>query len=383
MSKARRYALALSAFFVLGLAVAACGSDVPGNAVADVAGNPITLRAYDHWMYVAEKGNAAQSPGAPVIVPDDPPGFANCIAQARRQIPSLRKTSTKTLRADCQQLFASLNSQVMSFLITSYWYQLEANRLHIKLTPAQVMAMFRQQRKQAFPTLAGYRSFLAQTGQTQADVLFRVRIEALLTRLEALHKPKVTAAAIAAYYHSHASQFGSPQTRDIQFVLTKSSAQALSAKRALAGGQSWCTVAKRYSIDAATKNSCGRLPGVTYGQEVRTFNNAVFSAPKGRLEGPIHTTFGYYVFEVTSITPATHESLAAATPTIRSILQSQASSSAASAVNQLASRTWKSQTHCRATYAISDCAGYTPPKATSPTVSAPAPSPPAKRKSKK
>jgi foldase protein PrsA len=383
MSKARRYALALGAFFVLALALAACGSDVPGNSVADVAGNPITVRAYDHWMYVAEKGNSAQSPGSPVIVPDDPPGFANCITQARAQIPSLRKTPVKTLRSDCQQLFTSLNSQVMSFLITSYWYQLEANRLHIHLTDAQLMAMFNSQRKQAFPTTAAYRAFLKETGQTQADVLFRVRVQALLSKLEALHRPRVTSAAITAYYHSHAAQFGSPQTRDVEFVLTKTSAQAASAKSALATGQSWCSVAKRYSIDAATKDSCGKLSGVTNGQEVRGFNAAIFSAPKGRLEGPIHTPFGYYVFEVTSITPATHESLASATPSIRAILQSQASSEAASAVQTLTSRAWKSQTHCVATYAISDCAGYRPPKTTATPLPSTTTSAPSKKKSKK
>ena len=78
--KVRRSLLALGAFFVLAAAVAGCGgSGVSGDSVADVAGNPITTQAFNHWMYVAAKSQAAQSPGAPVIVPNDPPDFNNCI----------------------------------------------------------------------------------------------------------------------------------------------------------------------------------------------------------------------------------------------------------------------------------------------------------------
>ena len=87
--KARRSILALGAFFVLAAAVAGCGSGEPGNSVADVAGNPITTQAFNHWMYVAAKSQAAQSPGSPVIVANDPPKFTKCVAQVRKQVPSL------------------------------------------------------------------------------------------------------------------------------------------------------------------------------------------------------------------------------------------------------------------------------------------------------
>src|SRR5947209_12629393 len=96
---------ALGAFFVLAIAiaVAGCGSAVPGNSVADVAGNPITTQAFNHWMYVAAKSQAAQSPGQPVIVPNDPPDFKQCIANVKKQIPQLAKTPAKQLKTDCNQ----------------------------------------------------------------------------------------------------------------------------------------------------------------------------------------------------------------------------------------------------------------------------------------
>src|SRR5438270_10849908 len=105
--KVRRSILALGAFFVLGAGIAACGSGVPGDSIANVAGNPITTQAFNHWMFVAAKSQASQSPGSPVIVPNDPPNFARCVSQVRQQIPTLAKTSTKQLRSDCKQLFTS------------------------------------------------------------------------------------------------------------------------------------------------------------------------------------------------------------------------------------------------------------------------------------
>ena len=131
--KSLRYILALGAFFVvLAAAVAGCGSSsgssagVPGDSVAVVAGNPITTKAFKHWMFVAAQGQAAQSPGSPVIVPD-PPNYTQCMADARKDIPSLKKTADKTLKADCSQLFTTLSGQVMDFLIKAYWYQASAH----------------------------------------------------------------------------------------------------------------------------------------------------------------------------------------------------------------------------------------------------------------
>ena len=61
--KVRRSFLALGAFFVFAVGVAGCGSSVSGDSVANVAGNEITTQAFNHWMYVAAKSQAAQSPG--------------------------------------------------------------------------------------------------------------------------------------------------------------------------------------------------------------------------------------------------------------------------------------------------------------------------------
>ena len=354
--------MALGAFFVLAVGVAACGSGIPGNAVVDVAGNPITTQAFDHWMYVAAKSQASSSPGSPVIVPTDPPQFAGCVAQVKHQIPSLAKTPTKQLRADCKQLFTSLSSTVMDYLIKGYWYQAEAARDHVKVTNAQVQAAFTTAKNQQFTNPSQFQTFLTQTGQTLADILFRFRINTIVQKLIAKRTATVTAADIQSYYGAHTSQFGTPQTRDIRIVLTKTAAQANAAKHALQSGQSWNKVAKRYSIDPTSRNTGGLLTGVTKGQQDAALDTAAFSAAANQLLGPVKGQFGYYVFEVTKITQATQQSLVQATALIRQTLQGQRQTTAQNALNKLTSQHWRSKTRCRSGYAMADCSGFKAPK---------------------
>jgi parvulin-like peptidyl-prolyl isomerase len=369
--------MALGAFFVAALAISACGSSLPSNAVVTVDGNPITLQAYDHWMFIAAKGQSQGVPNAPVIVPNDPPNFHGCLLQVRKQIPSLAKTPDAQIRNDCKQLFTSLNSTVLDFLIKTYWYELEANRLHIKLTTAQITQAFTTAKNQQFKTPAAFTAFLKSTGQTLPDIYFRVRANKLFTTLEARHKLAITPTSIAAYYQTHQSQFGTPQTRNIRIVRTTTLAPATAAKKALLKGQSWLKVAAKYSVDTTTKKIGGLLTSVSQGQEETALNNAAFAAPANKILGPIHGTFGYYVFEVIKINKGSQQTLTQATPLIRELLTSQNSSSEQAAVDKLAGQYWKAKTHCQSAYYMVDCGGPAPPHATTPTIqTAPSATPP-------
>ena len=226
--------LALGAFFVVAVALSGCGSGIPGNAVADMAGNPISTTAFKHWMYIAAKGSSAQTPGAPVIVPSDPPNFDTCISQVKAQIPTFAKGKTDAqIRTACKQLFTSLSGQVMDFLIRAYWYQAQAKKLGITVSDADVNKAFAAAKKQQFPTAAAFNTFLSQSGQTLNDIMFRVRVNEIYKKLLAKHQSTVSAAAIQTYYNSHTSQFGKPETRNIRIVRTNTLKAANAAKAAL------------------------------------------------------------------------------------------------------------------------------------------------------
>ena len=369
---------ALGAFFVLAIGLAACGSGggIPGNSVAAVAGNPITTAAFKHWMFVAAKGQASQQPGTPVIVPNDPPNFTGCIAQIRHQIPSYSKTPDSTLKGLCAQDFQSLSSQVMDFLIRAYWYESEANKLGIKISQNTFDQQYAQAKKQSFPTAAQFNSFLSSTGQTVQDLMFKVRVNTIFKRLLTRYTKPITAAQIRYYYNAHQSQFGSPESVTLNFVRTGKASTAAAAKAALASGQSWKVVAKKYSLDTATKNSAGLLANVTSGQQEAAFNTAIFRAPKNQVVGPVKGQFGYYVFEVTKIVKGSQQTLAQAQPNIKLLLTQQLQQTAQGKVDSAAKASWFKKTVCRSTYWMSDCGGTKKPKSTTTTTTTPSPTPP-------
>ncbi|MDQ2760915.1 MAG: peptidyl-prolyl cis-trans isomerase [Actinomycetota bacterium] len=375
--KLLKYILALCASVALAATLSACGSGLPGDSVADVAGNPITTKALYHQMYVESVQMVAQSPGAPVITPIDPPGFANCVAQVRKVIPMDAKAPTARIKAACARVFTALSSQALDLLIKGYWYQLDAAAAHITVSNAQVQKMFETEKKQSFKSEAQFQSFLAQSGTTEQDILFGIRASQLYEKLIAKHTTSVTSAQIKSYYSIHRSQFGSAEKRDIRIVLTKTGAQAQAAKAALAKGKSWSAVTKQYSTDATTKNKGGLLAGVVKGSEDPALDKAAFSAPLNKLLGPVHGQFGFYVFDVTKVTPATQQTLAEATPKIKSELTGQQQSAAVAAVENAARKRWQHKTTCRAAYSMMDCNGYKPPPPSrAPTTTAPTQAPP-------
>jgi parvulin-like peptidyl-prolyl isomerase len=152
-------------------------------------------------------------------------------------------------------------------------------------------------------------------------------------------------------------------------VLTKTEAQANAALKALKSGQSWTAVAKKYSVDATTKNSGGVINNVTKGQQDSALDNAAFSAPLNKVGGPVKGQFGYYVYEVTGVKKASQQSQAQATPQIRQTLTSQKQTTAQSAIDTKAKKDWQGQTTCRSGYAMADCKGYKAPKTTTPGAS--------------
>jgi hypothetical protein len=163
---------------------------IPAGSVAVVDGTPITQTTFNHWEYVAAKSQATA--GQPVIVPD-PPDFKSCLAQARTKIPTLKKAATKTLLADCKQLYQSLSSQVMDFLIKADWLQADAVRHGVVPTDAQVERAFETAKNKQFPTESSFQKFLAKTGESLQDIRLRFRVNVTLSRLAAKEKGSTTA----------------------------------------------------------------------------------------------------------------------------------------------------------------------------------------------
>ncbi len=103
MSKLTGQIAALGAILVTGVVLTACGSSgMPGNAVANVNGTPITVSTFNHWMTVAANASSASTTtgaAAPKVPVPDPPTYTNCIAHLEATAPKPAKGQSKPTAA--------------------------------------------------------------------------------------------------------------------------------------------------------------------------------------------------------------------------------------------------------------------------------------------
>jgi parvulin-like peptidyl-prolyl isomerase len=374
MNKAARLLLALCALAATAAVAAGCGG-VPGNAVAEVDGTAIQKEDFEHWMAVAAKSSG--QPGASV---PDPPEYTRCVENKRKTAPKPAKGQPKTtdeqLKEQCKQEYEQLRDQVLQLLTSFEWIEGEAEEMGIKVSDAEIKKSFEQQKKQSFPKEAQYQKFLKDYGQTEADVMQRVKLDLLSQKIRdkvIKGKDKVTDAQIEDFYNKNKERFAQPERRDLRIALTKGEAKANQAKAALEDGESWKDVAKQYSIDEASKSQAGKLPDQAEGTLEKALDEAVFKAKQGQIYGPVKTQFGYYVFEVDDVKKASQQTLAQAKETIRQTLQSQNQQKALDKFVKDFQEKWKERTECREPYVTQQCSNA--PKAT-PTPSQAAPAQP-------
>jgi foldase protein PrsA len=343
---------------VAAILAAGCGDSVPGNAVASVDGSPITKTQFTHWLAVG----AATSQQGTAKVPYNPPAFTACIAAKRKTAPKPAKgqpaTTDAQLKTQCKQEYEGLRDQVLEFLILTKWVDGEAANQGVKVSDKAAEADFQKARKQSFPKDADFQNFLKQSGMTIGDARFQVRFDSVYRKLRTkaiAGAAKVTDKEVRDFYNKNKARLGTPLTRDLRVVLTRDAATAKKAKSALESGESWSKVVKKYSIDPATKATGGVLSGLSKGQQEKSFDDAIFSAPKGKINGPVKTQFGYYVFQVQKETPASQQSLKQATPAIRQQLDAQNKQKADDAFNTELRKKWKAKTNCRAGFVMRQC----------------------------
>ncbi len=338
------------------LALVACGNEVPPGAVAKVGDTEITQEQFDKWLTIATKGQA-QGGSATEL---DAPEFEKCVA-AKKKAPTPSgqgKQTDAALKKQCKTEYDSIKTQVMRFLIQAEWVTQEAEKRNVEVKPAELRKTLEDQKKQAFPTDKAYKTYLKSSGMTEEDILFRVKLNELQTKLTqdvTEDAKKVSDADVQEYYDKNQKRFAQPERRDLLIVLTKTEEKAEAAKQALDAGEPWKQVVKQYSIDETTKAQGGKLAAVAKGQQDKALEDAVFAASKGEVEGPVKTQFGWYVFEVEKITPASQQSLEQSRDTIKNLLRSQRQQKTLDAFIKDFREEYKDETNCSDDYRVAEC----------------------------
>jgi hypothetical protein len=114
--------------------------------VACVGTQSITGATFSHWAYVARRFGGSPSKHPPSA--------------------------------------AEVTNKVMVFLISSDWVLGEAADLNVHLSEGEVRHTFDRIRAEQFPKRKGFHAFLKQSGETVANLLFRVRLNLTSVRIQ-------------------------------------------------------------------------------------------------------------------------------------------------------------------------------------------------------
>lgn len=312
-------------------------------------------------------GNPSVPSDAVAVVEDAPEGLGT-IGQDefdRALVQAAAQQNIQPVPKPGDEQFDELMETALGELLDAIWIQGQAEEMGISVTPKEVLQELNKLKNQSFNSEKQYREFLKESKFTREDVLTRVKLQVLSTQIQEQvtgEAPVPSSSEIENYYEAaKASQYTTPESRDIRVIKNKDKAKVEAAKKALEAddsNQSWEKVAKKYSTDT-TKSNGGLQSAVAEGTLGEPLDGAVFAAPQGEIEGPLEeSSKTWVVFEVMKVTPEKVQSLDEAKPQISNQLAEQANQQTFAAFVRNYGSLWTSRTFCASDYLIERCANF-------------------------
>ena len=199
------------------------------------------------------------------------------------------------------------------------------------------------------------------SGYTQQDVNERLKVQFVSAKLakpleeEAAAKAPSASEISDAYDAEKKTRFTKPESRDVRILITKGKKKAEEGKAELEKSDSeasWKKVIKKYAVSPTTASTGGLQPGVTEEQYAGPVGEAMFSAPKGKLEGPLKYTLGEIVFEVEKVTPEEVRPLGEAEAEIKTELEQKTKEQIFTGFIEGFRSKWRARTYCASGFTV-------------------------------
>ncbi len=268
--------------------LAACGGDLPKGSIAQVGQTLISEDAFN-------------------------------------QMKSLYESAGRAPDKDAQKdEYKRFEQAVAEYLVTMEILDQQAAAHKVKVTDADVEEeiatykdMFQGDQKKLEDALEKQNLSLEEFTQQSRERLLLDRMKAAVTA-----DVKVTEAEVKSYYEANKSEYVQPEERQTSHILIAvpspdgaegaaptqadwdaARSEAEKIRSEIQNGADFAAQARKYSDDASTKESGGKLGPVTRGQTVPAFEDAVFSQQKGEVSEPVKTPYGYHLIVVSDIIP--------------------------------------------------------------------------------
>ncbi len=320
---------------------------------------------------------AAQGLGDPsvpsdaiAVVEDAPDGTVTREEFDRALVQTAARQGLKDVPETSDPQYQALADAAESDLLLARWVRGEASERGIELTDREIDDELEKVKTQQFGNEEAFQKFLDQAGFTEEEARQRIALQLFSDRIQTAvlpQDPEVTAEEVKNFYDANTSQFEQPESRDVRVILTRTEDEANQALAALQdddSAKSFEEVAKKYSVDEATKSTGGLRQGVVAGQSEPALDDQIFGATEGELVGPFQTDAGFYVIEVEKVTPAVTQTLTDVSQQVRQTLAAQRQQEIATRFQSDFQAKWVARTFCADEFRIDRCANAPAPPPT-------------------
>ncbi len=260
--------------------------------------------------------------------------------------------------------YEQLRDAALSTALDVAWISGEGERKGVEVTDTEVQQQFEQTKSQNFKNEEEYQKFLTEQGLTEPEILERVRLQVISTKIEdqlTEGVPDPSDSDARDYYDANKEQFTQPEQRTIRLVQNSDAAkvqQAFDALSADNSAENWKKVASELSTDPTSKDTGGLRENVVPGSFEQPLDDEVFAAPEGELQGPVETPTGSYVFQVDSVTPESTQSFDQLKDQIVQQIKSTEEQEAFGVFLTNYRNYWSSITFCADDYTIDRCDNF-------------------------
>lgn len=144
---------------------------------------------------------------------------------------------------------------------------------------------------------------LGNVGTSEATVREELRHQLRLRALlESVVGPvEVSQQELEAAFEERGDQLATPERRSVSNIVVRTRGEAVRVRDRLEAGEDIGQLARRFSIDASTRNRAGALGKVRRDEMVPAVGKEVFAAPADGIYGPVEGPYGWNVGLVTQV----------------------------------------------------------------------------------
>ena len=317
-------AVLILAIAVAAISIAACESELPGNAVAQVGDVYITGDEFDRIveMETSAMGVTKESYGD---------YYDEFLEDIRRSVLD-QMVANEVISKAAVELGLSVSDEEVQTELDNYvdsYYEGDVAAMEAEAVAAGI-------------TLEEFKQNI-RDGLLREQVWEKIVADVVISEEE-----------IADYYEDHQEDYYIEPSRQARQVLVKPGEEgstgslispnataeiteadwqqaletAQEVRRSLVAGADWDEIAATYSDDFATKDSGGDLGTVYKGQTVKELEDVAFELGLDEISQPVKTVYGYHIIQVTAITTGGTQPLEEIRDSIESTLLSEAQQAA-------------------------------------------------------